>query len=30
VVDGPGNSAEAKTLHGVTYDYGILFVLIDF
>ncbi|KAG0631249.1 hypothetical protein M758_1G238100 [Ceratodon purpureus] len=21
VVDGPGNSAEAKTLHGVTYDY---------
>lgn len=22
VVDGPGDSIEKKTLHGVTYDFG--------
>ena len=30
MVDGPGNSAEAKTLHGVTYDYGVLLVSTAF
>lgn len=28
VVDGPGNSADTKTLHGVTYDYGTLLNLV--
>lgn len=30
MVDGPGNSAGTKTLHGVTYDYGMLSVPVDY